>query len=72
MSFTHVLPEPVVTGRERRLARRAARAARHALAVDLAAFETPAELTELSAILERYDDRETETLRRLVNWDRAA
>lgn len=62
----------LVAIRDRRRARRAARREREALARDMAGFGTPAELTELAAILERYDDQDTAQLRLLVNWDRAA
>jgi hypothetical protein len=42
------------------------------LARDLAAFDSPSDLLELSAILYRYDDAETADIRTLVDWSRAA
>jgi hypothetical protein len=52
--------------RELRQARRAARVQADALRQDLAAFASPAELLELSAMLARYDDHQTEGIRALV------
>jgi hypothetical protein len=51
---------------------RAARARRAALAGDLANFNTPAALLELSAMLDRYPDDETHEIRQAVEWTRAA
>ena len=58
--------------RERMQANRAAREAREALTRDLAAFETQADLNELSAVLDRYDDKDTDLIRRSVDWSAAA
>lgn len=51
---------------------RAAHARRAALARDLATFDTPADLLDLSAMLDRYSDQDTAELRAAVRWDRAA
>lgn len=54
-------------------ARRTELAARKALQQELAAFDSPAALLELSEMLARHDDdAETETIRSLVDWQRAA
>jgi hypothetical protein len=60
------------TTRAQLRARRADRDARRTLEHELAAFDSPADLLELSAMLERHDDAETETIRRIVDWQRAA
>lgn len=51
---------------------RAAHARRAALARDLASFDTPADLLDLSAMLDRYPDQDTAQLRATVRWTRAA
>ncbi|WP_460605710.1 hypothetical protein [Jatrophihabitans fulvus] len=51
----------------RRPIRRSAR-----LAAELAEYRSQAELTELAALLDRYSDDETQKLRELVDWTRAA
>ena len=51
---------------------RAQRDARDALARELAAFDSPSDLVDLSAILERYNDVDAEEIRRLVDWSPAA
>ena len=48
------------------------RAARQALAADLATYNTPADLRDLEAILERHDDVDAAPIRALVDWTRAA
>ena len=66
---------PVTALRERRAAhaaRRAARRRRAALAHDLAAFHSAADLAELTALLGRYDDADSAPIRELVDWTRAA
>ena len=52
--------------------RRAQHDARCALAHELAAFDSPSDLVDLSAILERYNDVDAEEIRRLVDWSPAA
>ena len=50
---------------------RATRAARNdlrALASELSDFRSPADLLELSAILDRYPEAETVRIRRAVEW----
>ena len=50
---------------------RATRAARHdheMLARELSDFRSPADLLELSAILDRYPEAQTSQIRRAVNW----
>jgi hypothetical protein len=58
--------------RHTRRARRAERTAEQALVHDLAAFNSPADRLELSALLGRHDDAETAEIRRLVDIIRAA
>jgi hypothetical protein len=53
-------------------AERAARAARRDLERDLASYTSPAELTELDAILGRHDDDEVADIRRILNRRRRA
>ncbi len=48
------------------------RAARRALAADLAGYTSPADLIELSAVLARHADADADTVRELVDWTRAA
>lgn len=62
----------MIERRQLMLARRTARAEANALRRDLAAFASPAELLELSALLGRYDDADTEEIRSLVDLTRAA
>ena len=45
---------------------------RDELARDLATYDSPADLLELSAMFARYPDAQTEDVRPLVNWSRAA
>lgn len=52
--------------------RQIARASRKKLARELAAFDSPSDLIDLSAMLERYDDAEVADIRRLVDWTPAA
>lgn len=42
------------------------------LARELSEFRSPAELAELSALLDRHPDEQTEALRELVDWTPAA
>jgi hypothetical protein len=72
MNCTHSQHTRWASAREARRARRAGRIEREALARELAAFRSPAELIELSAMLERYADIQTEPIRDLVNWGHAA
>jgi hypothetical protein len=58
--------------RARREEYRAQRDARNALARELAAFDSPRDLVDLSAMLERYDDVDVAEIRRLVRWTPAA
>jgi hypothetical protein len=58
--------------RDRLNTRRSDRQQHRALAQDLAGFSTQAELLELSALLQRYDDQETDRIRNAVDWARAA
>jgi hypothetical protein len=52
--------------------RRAVRASRKTLERELASFSTPAEQTELDAILDRYPADNVAEIRRIVNRCRAA
>jgi len=52
--------------------RRAARAARKTLERELASYTTPAEQTELDAILERYAAEEVAEIRQIINRRRVA
>ena len=52
--------------------RRAARLSRRALERDLATYTTPAQLSELNAILSRYEGPEVTQIRQILNRKRAA
>ena len=56
----------------RREDRRAARAARNCLERDLASYTSPSDLNDLDAILDRYSDKETADIRRILAARRAA
>jgi hypothetical protein len=64
------------TERERRRAarskRRAAQEARRTLERELASFTTPADLTEMDAIVKRYSEEETEDIRSILAARRAS
>lgn len=59
------LRQSLVTARTRREAERR-------LALDLGAFTSRADLLELAAICDRYDDAVSEPIRDSVDWTRAA
>lgn len=59
------LRQSFVTARSRREAERR-------LALDLGAFTSRADLLELAAICDRYDDAVSEPIRDSVDWTRAA
>ena len=61
-----------IARREDRRARRVRHEARADLAHQLAVFTSPSDLLDLSAILARYDDAETEDIRNIVDWTIAA
>jgi hypothetical protein len=50
----------------------ARRAARKALARDLAAYTTESDIDDLNATLDRYDEREVAEIRQILNRQRAA
>jgi hypothetical protein len=52
--------------------RRAVRATQKALERDLAGYSTPAQLSEMNAILRRYEGPEAEAFRDIVNRNLAA
>ena len=65
---TH-LPTPTAlwsTGRDQLHARRQARAERRQLEHDLAAYTSRADLDDLLAVLDRYDDSETAQVRSIL------
>ena len=51
---------------------RAARAARKALEHDLSGYTSAADLNDLGAILDRYDDSDTRDIRRILTGRRSA
>lgn len=53
-------------------ANREARAARKALARELACYTSPSDLNDLGAILDRYSSDETADIRRVLDQRRAA
>jgi hypothetical protein len=65
-SLTTVIGGRVADRRASRQARRALRARRDRLRAELASYSTPAERTELEAMLERHTDEEVEQLIALV------
>jgi hypothetical protein len=56
------LPASLQAGRDRR----AARAARTVLARELASYTSPADLTDLDAMLSRHSEEETAEIRRIL------
>lgn len=72
MSHMHSKPNRWAAARQELHARRAARAARDALAKDLAAFDSPNDRLELSAILARHEDVETAEIRQVLDRMHAA
>ena len=58
---------PTITAiRSRIRDRRDAHAARSALARELSSYNSPSDLDDLHAILDRYNDRETVQIRRIL------
>jgi hypothetical protein len=73
MMTTHTMNQKSLTSvRDRMRARRAARAAEAALLHELAEFHTQADLLELSAMLQRHPDEQSDPIRRAVSWNAAA
>ena len=71
LMMTAKIPTPSLSLAARLRASRAARTEREALRKDLESFTTHAELLELSAILQRYSDAETDVIRRELHWTAA-
>lgn len=69
---TTAITHRAAAARARRRAARARREQDRALQQELAAFTSRADLLELAAILERYDDDRAAPIRRLVDWSHAA
>jgi len=58
---------PTITALRSRISEsRDAHAARSALARELSSYNTPSDLDDLHAILDRYNDRETIQIRRIL------
>lgn len=66
-------PSPLWTALRTQLrTRQARRVAHRTLVRELATYTTPAERSELDAILARHDSAEAAEIRRIVSWQRAA
>lgn len=63
---------PWATATHHLMTRRAARSARQRMAAELAGYSTPAERTELDAMLARHEYAEVADIRRIVDRTRAA
>jgi hypothetical protein len=66
------MPTLLATVRDELRSQRARRAAHRQLARELASYTTPAELDELDAVLDRYDEDQVADIRRILHQRRAA
>jgi hypothetical protein len=68
---SYALPALLATVRDELRNQRARRAARRRLEADLATYTSPADLDELDAVLDRYDETQVADIRTIVHRQRA-
>jgi hypothetical protein len=68
----HTLPALLSTVRDELRAQLARRAAHKQLSRELSTYHAPAELDDLYAILDRYDEDQVADIRRILRQNRAA